>query len=220
MTDIAPCPFCASCDGPMLVLYKDGNTPPKKSHLVKCDNCGSRYPKLSPDEIEAKERWNVWPRYRRTVTREQIATERKNLDERIHNQRVRLRELEREVYRKFFTDEAARRSNAPLIDEIYRLRARLEEASALKIENKRLKREHETADAALQLTGIGINMQQVYIQTAKEMGKKAREQQLRAEEAERRLEEAKKVIEPFASVHTVVTFEHIRAAKKWMEGGK
>lgn len=45
------------------------------------------------------------------------------------------------------------------------------EITSLREENERLKREHGTAEAALQLTGLGINMQQVYIQVGKDMAK-------------------------------------------------
>ena len=62
---------CPSCEGNMIVIACDNDTP-----QVLCSTCGTRGPE-NPDEIVARELWNLLPRVGETLVKHQLRIEEK-----------------------------------------------------------------------------------------------------------------------------------------------
>ena len=92
--DLSPCPICGG--NPYFQEYKSGHAHPKISWMVICRDCRSGHGALSTTQEGAQALWDLWPRWRRNALPEN-GVARKLLDERIRNQRSRLRYFEQYV---------------------------------------------------------------------------------------------------------------------------
>lgn len=159
MSDIAKCPFCDDDGAPYLQSWVNGRNPPETSWSVECTTCkraGNTYNcRTASTKEEAIQRWNVWPRWRQPHDSAKYAHERRILDNRIANQRARLRWFER------LFDQGARSHKRKLFSIHNKVKEQEIEIDRLEAENAQLREERD------EYKGLFEIVQQVNIEIAK-----------------------------------------------------